>query len=33
MGELAQLMVDDWAATGAPPRHMAWLHEAEFSAH
>ncbi|HKM81353.1 MAG TPA: VOC family protein [Candidatus Acidoferrum sp.] len=32
MNELAQLMLEDWSRTKTPPRHMAWLHEAEFTA-
>ncbi len=32
MNEVAQLMLEDWSRTKTPPRHMAWLHEAEFAA-
>jgi len=33
MGDVAHAMVEEWAQTKQPPRHTAWLHEAEFSAH
>lgn len=31
MKDLAPLMIEDWAKTKKPPRHMAWLHEKEFA--
>jgi len=33
MNDVAQKMLEDWSRTKTPPRHMAWLHEAEFGAH
>jgi len=32
MKSAAQRMLEDWDRTRMPPRHMAWLHEAEFAA-
>jgi len=31
MNAVARQMLDDWSRTKTPPRHMAWLHEAEFA--
>ncbi|MDE2363629.1 MAG: VOC family protein [Hyphomicrobiales bacterium] len=31
MNEVAYEMVEEWSRTKKPPRHAAWLHEAEFA--
>jgi glyoxylase I family protein len=31
MREVAPLMLADWNRTKTPPRHMAWMHEGEFT--
>ena len=33
MRSVAQDMIEEWATTRKPPRHTAWLHQAEFAAH
>jgi glyoxylase I family protein len=33
MNEVAHKMLEDWARDRKPPRHMAWLHDKEFTAH
>ncbi|GLR69013.1 glyoxalase [Acidocella aquatica] len=32
MHEVAHKMLEDWARDRKPPRHMAWLHDKEFTA-
>jgi catechol 2,3-dioxygenase-like lactoylglutathione lyase family enzyme len=30
MSDVAHAMIDEWSLTKKPPRHMAWLHQAEL---